>query len=523
MLPVKHLSLTGFVISCVLFTESLRPVLLPLNIKSQIIFSSIIIALGYDLGLFFESVIFKLGFSKISIKRRIKYLLIFLIVIITIFQAWDLLASQEKHFATFGVERISPNWLVIVLGAVFFAVAILQLGKLIRFSGKFCAKHIHKLKRQVFIYSFVLILITGLGYLLLTISIFAIQVSLDISSRSKAIKRQPVDSKFRSSGSNSLISWEGLGQKGKEFVSSEGSLNEIGFSINLPKNIMEPIRIYAGIGNEVDLEKRVDVIMNEFERTKAFERSVVTMFTPSGSGWVNPVAVESIEYFTNGNSAAVSLQYSDNQAVFQYIKDPKISGKASALLFSKIRQRLDNIPEAKRPKLYIYGESLGSLGSQEIFKNKTLSMLGNSVDGALWVGSPYSGLLWKTFGFDQDPTSSVPLVRVGAHASDLKKDSDQWGPTRIAFLYNVTDPIVWSNPKVIYAAPAWLKEPRSPEVSKDAHWLPVLTFGHMWFELFAAKNLPSSFGHNYDREIPCALAYVIQAVIEEKCNFLRLR
>lgn len=517
MLSAKHLSLIGFVIACVLFTESLRPVLLPLNIKSQIIFSAIVITLGYDVGSLLERAILKLGYSKTSVQNIIKYILVSIISIFTIFLTWEHLNSQQKHFVSLNIVRPAPSWIVIILGSVFLAIAVLQLGNIIRAFGKFCAKRIHKPRNRVFIYSLILITTTGLGYLLLTISIFALQVSLDISARPKASEIQPITSQFRSGGSNSVIYWSGLGQKGKEFISSEGALYDIGFSRNLPEKEMEPIRIYAGIGNEMGLEKRVDLIMREFESTKAFERSVVIMYTPSGSGWVNPVAVEAAEYITKGNSASVSLQYSDNQAVLQYIKDPKIPGKASALLFSKIRQRLDDIPQNKRPKLYIYGESLGSLGSQEIFKNSTLSVLGKSVDGALWVGSPYSGILWKTLGFDREPTSSDSLVHVGAHASDLKKDSDKWGPTRIAFLYNATDPIVWSNPKVIYASPTWLKEPRSPEISKDAHWLPLLTFGHMWFELFSAKNLPSSFGHNYDLEIPCALAYVIQAGIEEMC------
>lgn len=514
--PTKHLSITGFFVACFLFLESLRPVLLPLNIKSQIIFSSIVIAIGYDLGLLLEFAIFKLGFSKIFIKNRKKYILIILIGILTVFQTQTYLTSQQKHFASFGITRIPPNLYEMILGSFILALIILQIGKIIRIFGKFCAKHIRKPKIRVIAYSLVLILTTGLGYLALTFSIFALQVSLDISSRTKAIERQPINSEFRSSGLNSIISWEGLGQKGKEFVSTEEALSDIGIS-NLPKKEMEPIRIYAGIGNEPNLEKRVEIIMKEFERTKAFKRSVITMFTPSGSGWVNPVAVDSVEYITKGNSASVSLQYSNNQAIVQYIKDPKIPGKASALLFSKIRERLDLLQEDQRPKLYIYGESLGSLGSQEIFKNVPQNKIGESINGALWVGSPYSGPLWRKFALQENLKPTNSLIRVSAHSSDFKENTAIWGPTRIAFLYNASDPIVWSDPDLIFKYPAWLKEPRSPELSYDVRWMPLLTYGHTWFELFSAKNLPSGFGHSYDQEIPCALAYVIQTSIKEMC------
>lgn len=516
-LPAKRLSLTGFFVACVLFIESLRPVLLPLNIKSQIIFSSIVIAIGYDLGLLLEFAIFKLGFFKIRIKNRKKYLLYSLISIVTIFQTQTFLASQQKYFSTFGILKVTPSWILVILGSILFALIILFFGNLIRIFGKYCAKHVQKSKSRILIYCTVFILTTGLGYLLLIFSIVALQISVDISSRSKPIEQKPTKSVLRSSGQNSLITWEGLGQKGKEFISTENALNDIGFSNNLPIKEMEPIRIYAGIGNEVNLEKRIDLIMKEFERTKAFERSVVVMFTPSGSGWVNPVAVDSVEYITNGNSASVSLQYSDNQPIVQYIKDPKMPGRASMLLFSKIRQRLDNIPATKRPKLFIYGESLGSLGSQEIFKNTPLVDINNNIDGALWVGSPYSGPLWQKLILKHDLKPDNSLVHAVAHSSSLKNDSAKWGPTRIAFLYNATDPIVWSDPDLIFKYPTWLKKPRSPELSPDVRWLPLLTYGHTWFELFSAKNFASGFGHTYDLEIPCALAYVIQANIDKMC------
>ena len=207
----------------------------------------------------------------------------------------------------------------------------------------------------------------------------------------------------------------------------------------------------------------------------------------------------------------------------QYLRDRTIPGKASALLFSKIRQRLDQMPKEQRPKVYIYGESLCSMGSQEIFADTSLEGITRSIDGALWVGSPASGPLWSSFGlpqiFKKTRTNGdhSGAVRVAAHAADLLNVPENWGPSRVAFLYNATDPVVWFTPRLLYQQPEWLNQPRPPELRKDTRWWPLLTFGHIWFELFSAKNMPSGVGHNYDKEIPCAVANVIQIGADEVC------
>jgi uncharacterized membrane protein len=293
---------------------------------------------------------------------------------------------------------------------------------------------------------------------------------------SPALMVQP-NSLLRSGGPDSFVSWEGLGQKGQEFVASEAE-EKYGVSA------AEPVRVYAGLHNEEDLEERVRVIMREFERTRAFERTHIVLFTPSGTGWVNPVAVQAAERFTKGDIASVSIQYADNAAVVQYLIDRNIPGKASSLLFSRIRERLDNIPANERPKLYIYGESLGSLGSQKIFEGAPASEIMNQTDGVLWVGSPSASVLWKSLARERESN-------------------------RIVFLHNSTDPVVWFDIETAYKRPVWLRDPRNSEISEHMRWHPLFTLGHVSFELFSAGNTPSGIGHKYDDQIPCAVANML--------------
>lgn len=487
----KHISITGMVIACILYRESLRPVLLPLNLNSQIIFSGIVITLGYDIGLILDWLYRQFGLKKINLNRKIKYLCLLLsfalLLAISIFS----MNSQQDFRSLLGIKTSAPNWFLTSVGSLIVAYLLLQAGHMIRSFAKHIARVFKKSLSVVYVVT--CILIAGIGYLSLVVSFFVLQTSLDVSARPDISNLEPPTSQLFSGSSESQIAWEGLGQKGQEFISIKSDLIE---------KVKDPIRIYAGVNNEANLEKRVRSIMNDFERTKAFDRSTIVLFTPSGSGWVNPIAVEAVEKLTKGDSVSISLQYSNKQAVIQYIMDPQAAGRSSSLLFSKIRQQLDKIEETKRPKFYLYGESLGSLGSQEIFKNNSIDEITNKVDGVIWVGSPSSGPLWK---------------RLDINTLSQAERNNSIKIANILFLYNTTDPIVWSNPKVIYKYPNWLKNPRSPQISENAFWLPLLSFGHLYFELYSATNYPSSVGHNYEKEIPCALVYVMQLEVENVC------
>ena len=48
----------------------------------------------------------------------------------------------------------------------------------------------------------------------------------------------------------------------------------------------------------------------ELERTGAFDRELLMVISPTGTGYVNYVAVETTAYLTRGNMASVTMQYS---------------------------------------------------------------------------------------------------------------------------------------------------------------------------------------------------------------------
>ncbi len=68
--------------------------------------------------------------------------------------------------------------------------------------------------------------------------------------------------------------------------------------------------MYAGLETADDTAARMDVVLDELERTKAFERKTLVIIPTTGTGWVNPTAAQAIELVENGDSALVAAQYS---------------------------------------------------------------------------------------------------------------------------------------------------------------------------------------------------------------------
>src|SRR5690625_874697 len=111
----------------------------------------------------------------------------------------------------------------------------------------------------------------------------------------------------------SQLSWNKLGRAGREFVASGPSAADIAtFNAQqeLDVEVLEPIRLYAGLQVAETASERAQVLLEELIRTKAFERSTLVIITPTGTGWVDPSAMDGLEYLLQGAIASVALQYS---------------------------------------------------------------------------------------------------------------------------------------------------------------------------------------------------------------------
>ena len=160
----------------------------------------------------------------------------------------------------------------------------------------------------------------------------------------------------------SLAPWDSLGCQGRNFVATGPHAAELARLNGRPAK--EPIRVYAGLHTAPDDRGRLDVLLGELERTGAFNRKLLVIAPTTGTGWVDPVAASSLEMMYNGDTAIVGLQYSYLPSWISFLADRQKSMDSGRMLIDAVHQRWQQLPPEHRPKLVLYGESLGSMAGQ---------------------------------------------------------------------------------------------------------------------------------------------------------------
>src|SRR5699024_2889630 len=127
------------------------------------------------------------------------------------------------------------------------------------------------------------------------------------SARSMICSSSRPTSPLRSGSPDSTQSWPSLGAPGRKIVSGGASAAQIASVIGA--QAAEPIRVYAGKSSDRTLEQAVDAVLAELDRTGAWDREVLVLFTGTGTGWLQEWSLSAIEFLTAGNCATASLQY----------------------------------------------------------------------------------------------------------------------------------------------------------------------------------------------------------------------
>ncbi|QNG38788.1 hypothetical protein F1C76_21630 [Geodermatophilaceae bacterium NBWT11] len=308
----------------------------------------------------------------------------------------------------------------------------------------------------------------------------------------------------RSGSPGSLAPWDSLGSEGQAFVTGGPARARIAEAAGITEDdVAVPIRAYVGLESADSPEARADLAVDELERTGAFDREVLAVVTTTGTGWVNSASPEALELVYGGDTATVATQYSYLPSWLSFIVDRSRAAAAGRTLFDAVYDRVQEIPEGGRPQLLVYGESLGSAGSEAAFDG--LADIRERADGVLWVGPPNSNELWSAFVDRRDPGepevepvyASGLAVRFGSDADDLAQPASPWLEPRVVYLMHPSDPIVWWAPDLLFSRPDWLVEPRGDGVSPAMSWYPVVTFWQVTVDMTNAQSPPDGYGHNY--------------------------
>ncbi|MBD0292874.1 MAG: alpha/beta-hydrolase family protein [Jiangellaceae bacterium] len=311
-------------------------------------------------------------------------------------------------------------------------------------------------------------------------------------------------SALRSGGPGSLIPWDTLGRMGRRFVAGGPDAVELARFNAAPAQ--SPIRVYVGLGAADTDRERAALAVAELERTGGFDREVLVVITPTGTGSVNRFAVDPLEYMHNGDTAAVAMQYSYDPSWLRMLGNQDRAKDSARHLFEAVVARVRTLPAGSRPRVFLYGESLGSFGSESLFDDVT--DVRTPVEGVLWVGPPRANRIWHRLTVERDAGSPVwqPVyrrgrtVRFATGGAELAHPSGPWGPPRIAFLQHASDPVTWWSADLLLRRPEWLDEPRGADISDRMPYLPVVTFGQIAIDMALGANAPLGHGHMYGPE-----------------------
>ena len=113
--------------------------------------------------------------------------------------------------------------------------------------------------------------------------------------------------------------------------------------------------------------------------------------------------IDSFEYLSGGDSAAVAIQYSYLPSWISYLVDQSKAREAGRTLFDVVYDRWSRLPQDQRPKLYVAGESLGSFGGETAFSGE--ADLRNRTTGTLFAGPPNFNTLFREFSDNRDAGS----------------------------------------------------------------------------------------------------------------------
>ena len=116
-------------------------------------------------------------------------------------------------------------------------------------------------------------------------------------------------SRLVSGGPGSGVAWQTLSRQGRRNVATAVRPAAIEQVMGEPA-VAEPIRVFVGLESAATETDRVALALAELERTGAFDRELLMVISPTGTGYVNYVAVETAAYLTRGNIASVTMQYS---------------------------------------------------------------------------------------------------------------------------------------------------------------------------------------------------------------------
>jgi uncharacterized membrane protein len=192
--------------------------------------------------------------------------------------------------------------------------------------------------------------------------------------------------------------------------------------------------------------------------------------------------------------------------------------KQFRLLLAAIRRKLYERPPEHRPRLVVFGESLGAHTSQDAFLSEGTQGLSDAgVERALWIGTPHLSK-WKTqvLGADRPDVDKSLLADVNSFSQIEDMTAEQQARLRYVMITHHNDGVGLFGADLLIEKPPWLGDPelRPPAVPRWMKWTPFVTAVQTVIDMQNAMDVtPGEFvarGHDYRAD----LARFVQAIFD---------
>ena len=518
------ISLIGVVGVLVMYGVSVSPSLLARSWQWHAVASGVLSAVGYIVGLtiqrFYALVVPRLGVEITAPKAvSIAFRAVLLLGFFLWFLRWLLQSYRERKRANHLVGMRGETLGEYLLGTVcafILMLALLGVAWGLQWIGRAIVSVLSQWMHMVFALALSLLILVVIVYALtsqvllkLGINFFTRHARKMNNRTAKGIVQPQVPE--RSGSPHSRSSWRAVGGQGRVFLGRGPSRADIEAVTGCAA--MEPIRVYAGMPEEgQSLQNAADLVVEELHRTGAFDRAVILIATSTGSGWVDEWQVQPLEYLTRGNCATASMQYSFVPSSINFLTDLDVSEEAAVILFETIRRAVDEIPEDRRPALFVCGESLGAYASQHVFSG-IVDVLSRT-DGALWVGTPaFTPMHAELTAIRHRGSPEVaPVVANGRHvrfvnvpenlwADVYGRELGDWNYPRVVYAQHPSDPVVWWNSELVWHKPDWISEKVDGDVSPHMQYTRGATYIQVLVDMPVAGTAPGGHGHTYHEEL----------------------
>ncbi|KJC48274.1 membrane protein [Bradyrhizobium sp. LTSP849] len=506
------LSGVGLMLGALFFAAALTPTLIPRSYLTQGVLAGGCFAIGYLCGVLWRRLWHYLELPEPSARARsianaLAAAGCLLVVIVFLWRTAEWQNSIRTVMKMAPVETAHP--LKVCAIALVTFVVLLVLGRLFVLVARFLAARTRRLIPRK-IANVIGVLVAGLLFWSIASNVLISSAfrALDSSFRELNALHEPErpapTAPGRTGSPESLVKWKELGRMGRRFVASGPTGAEIGAVTGRPAH--DPVRVYVGLGSSDTAQSRARLALDELKRQHGFDRKVLIVITPTGTGWIDPSAMDTVEYLHHGDVASVAMQYSYLNSPLSLLFQPEYGAEAARALFAEIYGYWTTLPKDKRPKLYLHGLSLGAMNSEK--SAELFETIGDPIAGALWSGAPFESRIWRSITDNRNPGSPawLPEFRDGRFVRFMNQNGPTvppdtpWGPMRVVYLQYASDAITFFAYRDAYRAPAWMNAPRGPDVSPELRWYPIVTMLQLALDMAVATNTPMGFGHVYAPE-----------------------